>query len=131
MKDRLRELLKNSYSPVYNYPVAAIVECKDGQTFEGVNVETSSPASGVCAERNALYSAISQGYKKEDIEAIYIMNKSDNICFPCFVCRQALNDLCSEDTLIVSFNYKGDKSTSVTVKDLCPFSFGTNDINVK
>lgn len=131
MKERLQALLENSYSPVYNYPVAAIVKCTDGSTFEGVNVETSSPASGICAERNALYSAIAAGYKKENIEAIYIMNKTDNICFPCFICRQALNDLCNEDTLIVSFNYKGDKSTSVTVKDLCPFSFGTEDLNVK
>ncbi len=131
MQERLQELLKNSYSPAYNYPVAAIVKCTDGKTFEGVNVETTSPASGICAERNALYSAVTAGYKKEDIETIYIMNKSNNICFPCFVCRQALNDLCHEKTLIVSFNYKGDKSTSVAVKDLCPFSFGENDLNVK
>ena len=131
MKERLEKLLEKSYSPVYNYPVAAIVKCSDGKTFEGVNVETSSPASGICAERNALYSAITAGYTKKDIEAIYIMNKTDNICFPCFICRQALNDLCDENTLIVSFSYKGNKSTSVTVKDLCPFSFGSNDINVK
>lgn len=131
MQERLEKLLENSYSPVYNYPVAAIVKCTDGKLFEGVNVETSSPSAGICAERNALYSAVANGYKKDDIEAIYIMNKSENICFPCFICRQALNDLCNENTLVVSFNYKGTKSTSVTVKDLCPFSFGSDDINVK
>ena len=131
MKERLQVLLKNSYSPVYNYPVAAIVKCSDGTTFEGVNVETTSPASGICAERNALYSAITAGYKKEDIEAIYIMNKSNDVCFPCFICRQALNDLCHENTLIISFNYNGNKSSSVTVKDLCPFSFGEKDLNDK
>ncbi len=45
MKERLRNLLENSYSPTYNYYVASIIECKDGKIFEGVNVETSSPAS--------------------------------------------------------------------------------------
>lgn len=131
MKERLQKLLDNSYSPIYNYPVAAIVECNDGNTFEGVNVETSSPASGICAERNALYSAVTQGYKKQDIKAIYIMNKTEKYCFPCFICRQALNDLCKEDTLIVTFNYSGDKTSSVLVKDLCPFSFSSDDLNVK
>lgn len=130
MKERLRELLENSYAPLSNYKVAAIVKCTDGTTFEGVNVETTSPASGVCAERNALYSALAQGYKNK-IEAIYIMNKRETPCFPCFICRQALNDLCSPNTLIVSFNYDGTKSSSVTVKDLCPFSFGANDLSVK
>ena len=128
MKEKLEKLLENSYSPFYNYPVAAIVECTDGMTFEGVNVETSSPNSGICAERNALYSAITKGYKKDDIKTIYIMNKSAKECYPCFICRQALVDLCNENTLIVTFNYKGTKSVSVSVKDLCPFSFDNNDL---
>ena len=128
MKERLEKLLENSYSPYYNYPVAALVECTDGMIFEGVNVETSSPNSAICAERNALYSAITKGYKKNDIKAIYIMNKTDKECYPCFICRQALIDLCNENTLIVTFNYKGTKSVSVSVKDLCPFSFNDNDL---
>lgn len=131
MQERLRELLENSYAPLSNYKVAAIVKCSDGNTFEGVNIENTSPASGVCAERNALYSAIAQGYKKNDIESIYIMNKGEKPCFPCFICRQALNDLCNPETFIVSFNYKGTNTVSVTVKDLCPFSFGEEDLNVK
>lgn len=129
MKETLKELLKNSYAPLSRYEVAAIVKCSDGATFEGVNVETSSPASGICAERNALYSAIAAGYKKKDIESIYIMNKRSNPCFPCFICRQALNDLCNPDTYIISLSYNGTKSVSVQVKDLCPFSFGEKDLD--
>lgn len=128
MKERLRELLENSYSPTYNYYVAAIVKCKDGKLFEGVNVETSSPASGICAERNALYSAISAGYGKGDIDSIYIMNKTDNECYPCFVCRQALNDFCDENTKIVTYNYDGTKDEEVTIKELCPYPFGDEDL---
>lgn len=131
MQERLKKLLENSYSPIYHYYVAAIVECKDGKTFEGVNVETTSPASGICAERNALYSAIASGYKKEDIKAIYIMNKTSEVCFPCFVCRQALSDFCDKDVKITTYNYSGDIKKLVTVEELCPFSFGQDDLNVK
>ena len=53
MKEKLQKLLKNSYSKYYHYPVASVIVMKDGREFSGVNVETSSPASGICAERNA------------------------------------------------------------------------------
>ncbi len=129
MKERLKELLENSYSPIYGYYVASIVECKDGKLFEGVNVETSSPASGICAERNALYSAISSGYGKGDIKTIYIMNKTDGECYPCFVCRQALNDFCDMDTEIVTYNYGGTKESIVTINELCPYPFSDDDLN--
>lgn len=129
MKERLRELLENSYSPVYGYFVASIIECKDGKLFEGVNVETSSPASGICAERNALYSMIAAGYKKGDIKNIYIMNKTDSECYPCFVCRQALSDFCDNDVKVITYNYDGTRESEVTISDLCPYPFGDDDLN--
>lgn len=129
MKERLTKLLDNSYSPVYKYSVACIIVCHDGKEFEGVNVETSSPAAGICAERNALFSVITAGYKKGDIKTIYLMNKTEEPCFPCFICRQALCDFCDSNTSIVSYNYKGEITKEVLVKDLCPFPFGTNDLN--
>lgn len=130
MEEKLRKLLENSYSPIYNYYVAAIIECNDGKLFYGVNVETSSPASGICAERNALYSAITEGYKPSDFKHIYIMNKTDDYCFPCFICRQALVDFC-KNTKITTYNYNGDKSKTITVKDLCPYPFESGDIKWK
>ena len=129
MKERLRILLENSYSPTYDYYVASIIECKDGKTFEGVNVETSSPASGICAERNALFSAIAAGYRKSDIKNIYVMNKTDNEYYPCFVCRQALNDFCDKDTKIITYNYDGTKERQVTIENLCPYPFSDEDLN--
>lgn len=129
MVEQLQELLKNSYSPVYKYYVAAILQCADGQTFSGVNVETSSPASGICAERNALYNAIASGYKKDDFKTIYIMNKTNSPCFPCFICRQALTDLCPENLKIITYNYDGTKTQEVTVKELCPYPFNSEDLS--
>ncbi len=128
MKEKLTSLLEKSFSPIYGYYVSAIVECKDGQMFEGVNVETSSPAAGICAERNALYSAIASGYKKGDIKAIYIMNKTEKECYPCFICRQALTDFCELNMPIITYNYGGNIERVVTIKDLCPFPFSEEDL---
>lgn len=128
IKEKLRSLLENSCSTTYHYYVAAIIRCNDNKLFEGVNVETSSPSSGICAERNALYNAITNGYHKGDFKEIYIMNKTDQECFPCFVCRQALNDFCSLDTKVITYNYSGTKKEVVTIKDLCVYPFDSENL---
>lgn len=127
MKEKLQKLLENSYTPYYKYPVASVVVMKDGQEFSGVNVETSSPASGICAERNALYSAIAAGYTKGDIKEIHIMSKTEDDCFPCFICRHALSDLCDKDVKVYSHTYS-DRVVIHTVEELCPYPFGDNNM---
>ena len=125
MKERLEKLLENSSSLYYKYKVAAVVECKDGTLFDGVIVETSSPAAGICAERNALYTAITNGYKKGDFKAIHIISQSNDNIYPCFICRQALFDFCDLDTKIISY---GAYEQVVTVKDLCKYGFGKDNL---
>ncbi|MBE6147127.1 MAG: cytidine deaminase [Firmicutes bacterium] len=125
--EKLVKLIENASSRYYNYPVVAILECSDGSCFSGVNVETSSPDAGICAERCALFSAIANGYKKEDFKRFYILNKTDNIITPCFICRQALHDYCPDDLEIVSFNIEGDNKT-YSLKELCPNAFEESDL---
>lgn len=125
MKEELFGLLENSSSKYYNYQVSAIVVCKDGSKFKGVNVETSSPAAGICAERNALYNAITNGYKKGDFKEIHVMSKSGS--YPCFVCRQTLSDYCDDDTLIITYDIIGN-TNSIKVKDLCVYKFNDGDL---
>ena len=60
MKEKLIELLDNSYSPYSHFRVAAILVCKDGTEFKGVNVENAAYGSSICAERSAILSAISK-----------------------------------------------------------------------
>lgn len=129
MKDKLQKLLNNSYTPYYKYPVSSIILMKDGTEFSGVNVETSSPAAGICAERNALYSAITAGYKKGSVKEIHVMSKTEDDCFPCFICRHALNDLCDKDTLIISHNYSDSRVVVHKLEELCPYPF--SDDNMK
>ena len=110
----------------FNYPVAAILECTDGTKFYGVNVETSSPAAGICAERNAIFSAISSGYDKKDFKKIHLMAKSNKEIYPCFICRQALIDFCPADMEIIT--YFDSLKNYVTVEELTPHAFSKEDL---
>lgn len=121
--EKLNQIIENSSSKYYHYPVSAILECGDGKLYSGVNIETSSPGAGICAERCALFAAMADGYKKENFKRIYLLNKTENIITPCFVCRQALTDYCNQDIEIVSFNILGESKTYL-LKDLTPNSFG-------
>lgn len=119
---RLNQVIENSSSKYYHYPVAAILECTDGTLYPGVNIETSSPGSGICAERCAIFAAMANGLRKENFKRIYLLNQTENIITPCYICRQALNDYCNSDLEIVSFNTLGESKTYL-LKDLLVESF--------
>lgn len=127
MEEKLKDLLNNSYTPYFNYPVSSVIVMKDNKEYYGVNVETSSPAAGICAERNALYSAIADGYKKGSVKEIHVMSKTEDDCWPCFICRHALNDLCDKDTIVYSHTYSG-RVVSHTIEELCPYPFGDENL---
>lgn len=126
MFDKLKELLKNSYSPYYKFPVSAIVVMKDGKEFNGVNVENANGTS-ICAERNAIASAIAAGYKKGDFDRIYIMLYSGEFGTPCFACRQVLLEFMEMNSLIISVNKLGEEK-KYTLEELCPYPFDLHDI---
>jgi cytidine deaminase len=107
--------------------VAAIVVTNDGEKFKGVNIETSSPAAGICAERNALYAAIAKGYKKNDIKELHVMVDSDESAEPCFICRQALVDFTNKDVPIYLYS-KNQFQRMVTVGELTPYPFSKEDL---
>ena len=127
MIEKLIKLHKNSYVPISNYPVSAIVVCKDGRCFSGVNVEDASTRAGACAERVAIFSAITAGYKKGDFKEINVMVSSGSIGTPCFVCRQLLNEFFDEDACIRCFSTNGEYK-EYQVKELCPYPFGSEDL---
>lgn len=125
MKEKLQALLQNSQSNYYHFKVAAIIITKDNKEYKGVNVETSSPGAGICAERNALYSALSDGYKTNDFKELHIM--ADSSVKPCFICRQALIDFTNQDMPIYLYSKEGF-DTKLTVKDLTPYPFADEDL---
>ena len=125
--EKVNQVIKNSSSKYYHYPVAAILECDDNSLWPGVNIETSSPQAGVCAERCAIFSAIANGYKKDNFKRIYLLNKTNDIITPCFICRQALLDYCNQDLEIISYNISGENEKYI-LKDLTPNSFGEENL---
>lgn len=128
MKDELLNLLNNAYAPYSNFPVSACLITNDGRKFYGVNVEDASTRAGVCAERNAIFSAITAGCKKGDFKEINIMTSSNNtIGMPCFVCRQMFSELFDPNMIVRCFNKNGEY-VEHTVKELCPYPFGEDDL---
>ncbi|MDD2203645.1 MAG: cytidine deaminase [Bacilli bacterium] len=127
MKEKLVKLLNNSYSPYSNFQVAAIVVMKDGKEFSGVNVESASFGATVCAERSAILNAISNGYKRNDFETLYVMCNNEKIGMPCFVCRATISELFEKDKKIICMNPKGETEVR-TVEELCPYPFSDEDL---
>lgn len=127
MKEKLLELHKNSYAPYSNFPVSAILIVQDGSEFCGVNVENSSYGAGICAERVAIVSAISAGYKKNDFKELHVMVSSGKIGMPCFICRQVISEFFEEDALVYCYATTGEVE-KYTVKELCPYPFGSDDL---
>lgn len=122
MKDKLLELLNNSYSPYSNFRVSAIAVMKDGKEFYGVNVENASYGVCNCAERSAIYGAISNGYKRYDFEKLYVMCDTDKLGTPCFICRQVISELFESDKEVVCITNKGEERV-FKVSELCPYPF--------
>lgn len=128
MIEKLLELHKNSYVPISHFPVSSCVVMNDGVKFYGVNVEDASTRAGVCAERNAIFSAITAGYSKGDFKEIHVMVSSGKIGMPCFVCRQMISEVFSEDSYVYCYSTRGEVKKYM-VKELCPYPFGEDDLN--
>ena len=127
MIEKLLALQKNSYVPITGYHTSSIVVMKDGEMFEGVNVENPSFRDGICAEQNAIANAISHGYKKGDFALLYVMTDGDKPSTPCFLCRQVINELIENKVPVICYDKKGDV-VIYDVGKLCPHPFDESDL---
>ena len=127
MIDELKELHKNAYVPISNFPVSACVVTKDGRKFFGVNVEDASTRAGTCAERNAIFSAITAGVKFGEFSEVHVMISSGEIGTPCFVCRQMISELFDLKDKVYCYDTHG-RVKVYTVEELCPYPFGEDDL---
>lgn len=127
MKEKLIKLLDNAYAPYSNFHVACLVEMKDGRLIPGVNVENASYGASICAERNAITTAIALGYKKGDFKNIYIMVSGEKLSTPCFMCRQVIVELFDKDSEIILMGKNGEEE-KYTVEEICPYPFDETDL---
>ena len=127
MKEELLKLLNNSYAKYSKFRVSAIVEMKDGKFIPGVNVENASYGATLCAERNAITTAITMGYKKGDFKNIYIMVSGNKLSEPCFMCRQVITEFMDKEGEVILIGQNGETKRH-KVSDLCPYPFDENDL---
>jgi cytidine deaminase len=88
-----RNAARHAYSPYSLFPVGAALLCADGTVITGVNVENRSYGLGCCAERSAVFAAVSQG-RREFVALAVCCPKSETPVSPCGACRQVLGEFC-------------------------------------
>ena len=115
---------KNSYSPYSNFKVGAAVLCSNGKIYGGCNIEIASFSPTICAERTAIFKAISEENTK--IEKIAIVGDND-WTYPCGVCRQVIREFSTDDFEIIIIKDKNNYRTH-TLEELLPYSFGPEDL---
>lgn len=119
----------NAYTPYSHFNVGAAILLDDGNIVAGANVENASYGLTNCAERTTLFYLYSLGYKKENIKAMLIIANSTRPISPCGACRQVMMELMPKDCKVYLTNLKKDIK-EVMVKDLLPYSFESEDLNV-
>ena len=127
MKEELIKLLDKAYAPYSKFHVACLILMKDGKYIPGVNVENASYGATLCAERNAITTAISMGYKKGDFDKIYLMVSGEKLSTPCFMCRQVITEFFDKDSEIVLVSKNGETSV-YKASDMCPYPFDSEDL---
>ena len=127
MKEELIKLLDKAYAPYSNFKVAAILEMKDGKYIPGVNVENASYGATICAERNAITTAVAMGYKPGDFKRIYVMVSGDKLSMPCFMCRQVITEFFDNDCEVIEMGKNGEIEKHL-VSEICPYPFDKSDL---
>ncbi len=112
----------SAYSPYSGFSVGAALLTKQGKVYTGCNIENASFTPTVCAERVALFKAISEG--ERDFAAIAVVGyaeREEAPCYPCGVCRQVLAEFCKGDFCVLT--REAGQIVSHTLHELYPFSF--------
>jgi cytidine deaminase len=117
------EVRQMAYAPYSNYPVGAALLTKSGKIFGGVNVENAAYPTTICAERVAIFKAVSEGEK--EFEAIAVV--TDNGGSPCGSCRQVMAEF-GLDTVLLIADKDGKLLEETTVANLLPEAFTPKDL---
>ncbi|MBC7321011.1 cytidine deaminase [bacterium] len=105
MIDIAREVLNNAYAPYSKYRVGAVVEASSGKLYTGCNIENMSFGLTICAERVAIFKAISSGEKS--ITKVVIVSDDDSIPIPCGACLQVMSEFSNRDLEVIASSKDG------------------------
>ncbi len=113
---RVRE---NAFAPYSNFKVGSAVISEDGKIFSGCNVESASFGLTICAERVAIWKAVSEG--ESELAGIAVVADTEELTPPCGVCRQIIWEFCGDVPVILA-NLKGDVE-KILISELLPRAF--------
>ena len=123
-----QEARNYSYSPYSHFRVGAALLSKSGKIYTGCNIENAAYSATNCAERTAIFKAVSEG--ERDFVALAIVGgregETADFCAPCGVCRQVISEFCQKNFEIILGNE--DKFVVYTLEQLLPFSFSNEDL---
>ena len=124
------EQLKFSYTPYSNFKVGASLLTKNGQIYTGCNIENAAYTPTNCAERTAIFKAVSEGVREFD--AICIVGGKDGILTeytaPCGVCRQVMMEFCQPETFQIILAVDEENYKVCSLRELFPFGFGPDNL---
>jgi cytidine deaminase len=124
--DLANEVRRRAYVPYSKYPVGAALRTKAGRLFTGVNVENAAYPTTICAERVAVFKAVSEGEREFEVIAVV----TDNGGSPCGSCRQVLAEF-GLDTIVLIADGQGRLIKQITVKELLPEAFTPESLSRK
>jgi len=117
------QAMENAYVPYSNFAVGAALLMEDGSVITGCNVENASFGATNCAERTAIFKAVSMGYR--DFEKIAVVSNSKKFTYPCGICRQVISEFTMDATMIFDDEVKGIMEVPMT--DILPYRFDQLD----
>ncbi len=121
---------ENSYSPYSHFMVGAALLCADGKVFTGCNIENAAYTPTICAERTAIFKAVSEGNRAFTAIAICGSPEGDlvQIAPPCGVCRQVMMEFCDPESFRILLGTGPLDIREYLLKDLLPQGFGPADL---
>ena len=117
--------LERAYVPYSHFPVGACLVTQDGKTYQGVNIENASYGLTNCAERTAIFKAISEGERA--FQHLVIIGNTPDPISPCGACRQVMAEFCTPTMPVTLIGEKG-VTLETTVSELLPYAFTDKDL---
>jgi cytidine deaminase len=122
MREKAAEAKFNAYVGQSNFPIGVAILMRNGDIVTGFNIETSSYSLTICGERVAISSALSQGYKPQDIDKILVIGDVDSPISPCGACREFMSDFINDNVDIILCG-KNDSIIITSIGKLLPHRF--------
>ncbi len=116
-----RQVAANAYCPYSDYPVGAAMLGDHGQIYTGCNVENASYGLSICAERNAVFSAVAGGCR--NFKALALAGGSRGAATPCGACRQVLAEFCPPEMPVFYADLNDGEISEISLGELLPLAF--------